>query len=183
MRLFDVYRWKQELYKAFIPIENGRPFLFDMREKTGNITVLLFSSTQPKVLPFGTWQTKKIPDNFYDGNRYLFELTANPTVKKAVFEKDGTKKKQGKREGLHPARYEEWLRRKFESSGCTVTFVTTENLGLRVCHHKGTLVSHSAARFKGMINVKNTQGFKKMALEGVGSARGFGFGMLFLKRV
>lgn len=183
LRLFDAYRWKQELYKAFIPVGSERPFLFDVRERAGTATVLVFSSTPPKVLPFGTWQTKNVPDTFYNGNRYLFELTANPTVKKAVLEEDGTKKKQGKREGLHPARYEEWLRRKFENSGCTVTSVTTENLGLRVCHHKGSLVSHSAARFKGVISIKDPQGFKKMALEGVGSARGFGFGMLLLKRV
>ena len=104
--LFDNYRWKQSLYKAFDTEKNKRPFLFTVREKKGETMVLLLSKISPKHLSFGKWETKRIADNFYNGDRYLFELTANPTVKKATFEDDGARKKQGKRSGLNHALYE-----------------------------------------------------------------------------
>jgi CRISPR system Cascade subunit CasE len=183
-RLFDVYRWKQALYKAFSPVEEDtRPFLFDIRSKSDQTQVLVLSEKAPRVLPFGTWQTKSVSPDFYAGTRYVFEVTANPTMKQALLDDQGTKKRQGKRIGLQPARYEEWLRRKLEDAGCSVVAAVTENLGLRVCQRKGVLVSHSAARFKGVLSVKDPLKFREVAVKGIGTARGFGFGMLLLKRI
>lgn len=184
-RLFDAYRWKQALYEAFT-VSSGSdcPFLYDIQEKKrGEVKVLLLSSLQPKILPFGTWQTKQIPPSFYDGTRYLFELTANPTCKKVIYDSNGKKKRQGKRVGLLPANHEDWLRRKLTAAGCSVEGVSVDKVWMRVCQHKGSLTKHMAARFRGVLNVNSRDFFKAAVIEGVGPAKGFGFGMLLLKRV
>jgi CRISPR system Cascade subunit CasE len=180
--IFDAYRWKQELYKAFTPVYENRPFLFRVIEKSTGTQVLVLSVKQPKVLPFGTWETKVVPENFYRSSRYVFDVEANPTVKHACFDDKGNKKKQGKRVGLKPEAYEGWFLRKLKDAGCEVKAVSVTPLGPKVCHRKGQTVTHLSTQFRGVLHVKDSGAFLKAATQGIGTGRAFGFGMMLLKQ-
>ena len=182
LRIFDAYRRKQELYKAFTPVDENRPFLFRLTEKNTGTQVLVLSDKQPKVLPFGTWETKIVSDTFYKSSRYVFDVEANPTVKHACFDDKGNKKDQGKRVGLKPEAYEGWFLRKLKDAGCEVKSVSVTPLGPKVCHHKGQTVTHASAQFRGVLHVKDSGAFLKAATQGIGTGRAFGFGMMLLKQ-
>lgn len=180
--LFDSYRCKQEIYKSF-QAKNKRPFLFDIKEQKERVVILVLSYDAPKVGSFGVWETKQLPASFYDGGRYIFEVTANPTVKRVLHDERGNRKRQGKREGLLPSEYEKWIQKKMEGIGCSVSSLRIEGLGKRVCSHKGRLSTHDVARFSGILEVQDADKFRSLAPEGIGSAKSFGFGLLLLKKV
>jgi CRISPR system Cascade subunit CasE len=182
VRLFDAYRWKQELYKAFTPVDENRPFLFRISEKNTGAQVLVLSDKQPKVLPFGSWETKVVSSSFYQSSKYLFDVEANPTVKHASFDEKGNKKNQGKRVGLKPEAYEEWFLRKLKDAGCEAQTVSVVPLGPKVCHRKGQTVTHVSAQFRGILKVNDPDAFLKAATQGIGTGRAFGFGMMLLKQ-
>ena len=188
--LYDAYRWKQELCNSIAPIEKAdasgeKNWLcrFLVKESANEEVVYFQSQERPKLLPFGTWETKEIPNSFYKGGKYLFEVLANPTVKVVVLGEDGKRKKQGKREAAHPANYDSWLKRKLNEGGCEVEKLTVTPIGMQVCYRKGERIPAIAVQYKGILTVKNSLAFQKMAQTGIGHGRAFGFGLLLLKRV
>lgn len=93
-RLNDAYAWHKALWRAFPGInENERIFLNRIDSKDIFFQVLLLSRQPPIVQEWGAWQTKKISESFLYHDLYRFELRANPTIKRVVRDKDGTRKK------------------------------------------------------------------------------------------
>jgi CRISPR system Cascade subunit CasE len=110
------------------------------------------------------------------GDVLRFRLVANPTVKR-----------DGKRHGL--LREEEqlaWLARKGHTGGFTLSTggVVVVPLGGRQSHRhdpqRGAvgLVTHVGVRFDGLLMVNQSELFVQTLEAGIGSAKGFGFGLL-----
>jgi CRISPR system Cascade subunit CasE len=183
--LFDAYRWKQELCKAVEPVGKEKiwPCRFVVKEVRNGEIVLFQSPTKPKILPFGTWETKCIPDEFYSNNQYLFEILANPTVKRVAFDSEGKRKRQGKNEGIDPVNNEAWIQKKLEDVGCKMKSVTVDPSGTMVCYKKGFPITNVAVKYNGSFIVKDKESFMKGVIAGIGRGKAFGFGLLLLKRI
>ncbi len=182
--LYDEYRWKQELCKSVNPNELKEwACRFLVKELSGEEIVYFLSQEQPKILPYGTWETKQISESFYENKKYYFEVLANPTVKNVVFDKDGKRKRQGKRNAVHPDKYEDWVKRKLTEGGCEVNNLSVCSKGMQICYRKGAKVSSIAVQYKGILNVKDENSFKRIAKVGIGHGRAFGLGLILLKKI
>ena len=109
-----------------------------------------------------------------DGRVLAFRLRANPTVKR-----------NGKRWGLlRPEEQLDWLKRKGEDCGFCVLSVTA-SMESRV---GGTIHRENedhnlqllAVRFDGLLQVTDPTALAENARQGIGSGKGFGFGLLSL---
>ena len=118
------------------------------------------------------------------GRRFRFRLVANPTVKR-----------EGKRHGLfREPEQSAWLIRKANNSGFKIVESPSgvqENVCItplgRSCSSKRTTtdtltILHQGVRFDGILEVVNPQLFIDSIGAGIGSAKGFGFGLLSLAR-
>ena len=115
------------------------------------------------------------------GDRFRFRLLANPTVKR-----------EGKRHGIH--REDDlvaWMQRKAIDGGfcverhdLVVVPVGRIQSGKK-CPTNGDsmTLSHHAVRFEGVLKVAHPHQFIATLELGIGSAKGFGFGLLSLARI
>jgi CRISPR system Cascade subunit CasE len=116
------------------------------------------------------------------GQVLSFRLQANPTAKKTV-DIDGEKRKL--RVGLmREADQVAWLRRKLEAAGAELLASRVTTLGTQRSR-KGSgeehrLQTHFAVRFDGVLRVHDHARLLGAVQAGVGSAKGYGFGLLSL---
>jgi CRISPR system Cascade subunit CasE len=126
-------------------------------------------------LPDGVTNPKVFNPTFLADRQLRFRLRANPTVKRA-----------GKRQGLYRDEEQlDWLRRKAEENGFRVLNVnlTGEGKQAGVIRHpdeKPRPLTHLAVRFDGLLQVTDPAAFLKALRGGIGSGKGFGFGLLSL---
>lgn len=186
-RLNDAYAWHKALWRAFPGInENERIFLNRIDSKDIFFQVLLLSRQPPIVQEWGAWQTKKISESFLCHDLYRFELRANPTIKRVVRDKDGTRKKNGRRTAVYKEEeLKEWMMVKAAQSGFKIV---GESLGVtapiaQTFWRKGKSGKLSKVDFKGVLNVIERDLFKNSFEKGIGPSKSFGFGMLMLQPV
>jgi len=206
--LGDPYGLHRTLARAFgdkTELEAAR-LLFRLEEdRAGAPRVLVQSLRQPDwvvlerverylaALP----QTKEFDPAFAVGQTLAFRLRANPTVKRS---RKNEGQRQGRREGIY--RDEDrlaWLARKSEQSGFRVLNVMPKGLGQAVekQHDDGTpfkipqvqcrlseqrKAAFSAVQFDGTLVVTDPEKLRTAVESGIGSAKGFGFGLLSLAR-
>ncbi|MDQ3814696.1 MAG: type I-E CRISPR-associated protein Cas6/Cse3/CasE [Armatimonadota bacterium] len=145
----------------------------------------------------GLPRMKEFDPAFAVGQALSFRLRANPTVKRSR-KQEG--KRQGRREGIyHEEERLAWLARKGEQSGFRVLAVVTRGLGREVAkqHDDGTpfkipqvqcrldeqrLAAFSAVQFDGTLVVSDPAALRKALESGIGSGKGFGFGLLSVAR-
>lgn len=185
----DSYDWHQAVWKAF-PGRDGRKreFLTRVDQKDCFYRLLILSSakpTRPAWMPEGpgTWHTREIPPNYFQHKRYRFQLRANPTKKVTAFGPDGRPKKNSRRVPL--VKREDivaWLKRKGETAG-----FATEERSLRILaggrehfSKQGAQGMHSSVDFEGALTVMDQAKFRDAFEKGIGSAKGFGFGLLVI---
>jgi CRISPR system Cascade subunit CasE len=184
--LADPYELHRTLLGAFPDGEDGGPgrVLYRVEPPRGEprFIVLVQSDVAPDWsrlnVPdgylYGPPATKPFDPAFSAGQRLCFRLRANPTVKR-----------DGKR---RPLRGEEeqraWLDRKGAEAGCRVirAEVTPEGAS---CGRKSSggatmTLTHHAMRFDGVLAVTDPERLRQALRAGVGSAKGFGFGLLSL---
>ncbi len=110
---------------------------------------------------------------FRAGDRFIFRLRANPTVKR-----------NGKRHALYTeAEQMRWLERKVTTAGGRL-------LGARVSagqlhrfrDNDGRRVTLFGVTFDGLLEVTSADLLKTAVAEGIGAGKGFGFGLLSLAR-
>ena len=127
-------------------------------------------------------ECKSFELNLQMGSKYRFRLRANPTVKKKVSH-DGEVKKS--RLGLISEEDQvKWLERKFEAAGSELLSIQIIPQGLQYSKKnpakQNESQSHLAVLFEGVLTNREP-GLLLQALEkGIGSAKGFGFGLLSL---
>jgi len=113
-------------------------------------------------------QSKELTPSFRVGQKLQFRLRANPTVKR-----------DGRRLGLYAVEeQEQWLERKARAGGFRVLFVRIrreEKLSSRTGERQAVF---AAARFDGVLVVIDPDLLVKTIESGIGSAKGFGFGLL-----
>jgi len=119
------------------------------------------------------------------GRFYRFRLLANPTVKKTV-ERNGEQKKT--RLGLVSEDSQTaWLKRKFESAGGEIIACRIIPRGLQHSHKnpakQENQQTHLAVLFEGVILTREPARLRQSLEAGIGSAKGFGFGLLSLAPV
>ena len=114
------------------------------------------------------------------GRSYRFRLLANPTVKKTIDSAGGQKKV---RLGLLKEEAQrDWLQRKIEAAGGTVLASRTLPRGFQLSRKNSakdeTHQTHLAVLFEGILQVNDVTLLQSALETGVGSAKGYGFGLL-----
>jgi CRISPR system Cascade subunit CasE len=188
-RLRDSYDWHQAVWEAFPGREGAqRDFLTRLDERSECFRLLVVSPSEPSRPGWCTpgsasWQTRTIPDAFFDQGRYAFQLCANPTKKVAKLLADGSPTKNGRRTPLRTR--EElvaWLVRKATDGGFTFDSQTLRCFprGRARFLRKDPRGLHSAVEFQGTLTVNDSAGFRESFGRGIGPAKAFGFGMLVI---
>jgi CRISPR system Cascade subunit CasE len=118
--------------------------------------------------------TKAFEPRFAPGQRLAFRLVANPSVKH-----------EGRRLGLY--REEEtiaWMERKAAENGFDLArLVSRPPERIRCTTAGGQPATLASVRFDGVLVVRDPERLVAAIQSGIGSAKGFGFGLLSLARV
>lgn len=176
LKITDLYSIHRIVYDLFPKKEDSqREFLF--ADKGGDWKrrrILILSKDAPKIPEFGAIESKKIPETFLDYQNYGFEIVLNPTTR------EGSTKKvlpvKGK-ENLNV-----WFKRKAEDAGFCINEQKLEisNTGVVVFNKDNAECTFNTATFKGTLQVVDKQKFIHSFEDGIGRAKGFGFGLLQL---
>jgi CRISPR system Cascade subunit CasE len=186
--LINSYQLHQAIYHAFPKDGAGRVlYRIDENQRLGTISLLVQSEKEPD------WQKAEYltlclidkaefhaftPD-LKSGRTLFFRLRANPSVKK---QEEG--KKNGYREGLIKEEDQlAWLNRKAESGGFSIISCHIIPEGIAHDDRSGAAndkLRHFAVCFEGVLKVTDEPIFIETVKNGIGSAKGFGFGLLSL---
>jgi CRISPR system Cascade subunit CasE len=123
-------------------------------------------------------QSKPFELELSRGQTLAFRLRANPTVKRTV---DGQKKRQGL---YQEEEQRAWLARKAEQGGFDLLGVRTSREEMLEGHLQRNGNRHAlrflAVQFDGVLQVRDPARLHTTVKRGIGSAKGFGFGLLSL---
>jgi CRISPR system Cascade subunit CasE len=191
----EPYQMHRSLMRSFpddIDREKDRVlFRVDTDLRTGVPTVLLQSTLEPR----WDWleeegarryllrppETKTFDLNLAPGQVLAFRLRANPTVKRKC--DDGRRRRIGL---YREEEQQEWLERKAEQGGFRLLSVRAQNApdvdGW--AHHDDAKhrLKLFAIQFEGLLQVADPDRLRETVRQGIGSGKGFGFGLLSLAR-
>lgn len=188
--LTNPYDLHRTLLRAFPDVADGGPgrVLFRVELPRGAAPFILVQSDkepQWSHLPAGyiAERDTKVLDalTFKRGQRLLFRLRANPTKRAGKSAIDP--RWVGKRVGLcREEEQEQWLARKAEEGGFRLAAQGFRVIpeGKATARKAGQTLQFQAVRFDGLLEVTDPAQFLKTICEGVGPAKGFGFGLLSL---
>ncbi len=200
-KIVDSYAWHKKAWMVFShhpeleernkkheKDKGSTPFLSRYMRKTKHIELLLVSDYEPKKPNWCSaeqWQVLEISDGYLSQPTYFFDLYANPTKTIKKLDENGNYTKHGRRLTLmDDASQIEWLRRKASNHGFVVRNDVPLQIDKPVDHRfkrKGDKGLHIGVRFQGVLQVTDDIAFKKAFREGIGTAKGFGFGLLMIK--
>ncbi len=168
------------------------------------------SPTRPPWCPADAncWESKPIAPSFLEHARYRFRLLANPVAKKVnpakprLARPDGRPKRNSFTRRIALSKREDliaWLQRKAAESGFTVELEGEDEFGRKVellrtvprgrryftkdgegADQEPLRGVHHGVDFEGVLRVTNPKAFAAAFHKGIGSAKGFGFGLLTL---
>ena len=186
--MISPYQLHQAIYHAFPKDGAGRVlYRIDENQRIGTISLLVQSEKEPD------WQKAEYltlclidkaefhsftPD-LKSGRTLFFRLRANPSVKKQA---DG--KKNGYRVGLIQENDQlAWLNRKAEGGGFSI--ISCRIIPERIAHDDRSRAAndklrHFAVCYEGLLKVTDETLFSETVENGIGSAKGFGFGLMSL---
>lgn len=186
--MISPYQLHQSIYRAFPDKSEGGPgrilYRVDRDRRTGSLSLLVQSEKEPE---WGRsdylWEclareheTKPFEPYLFRGQVLHFRLKANPSVKK---QQEG--KKNGFRTGLLREEDQlDWLKRKAERSGFKVGRCRTVPEGMIDSRKQRSEknMRHFGVLFEGTLQVTEPGKFQETLRDGIGSAKGFGFGLL-----
>lgn len=173
------YRVHQRLLMAY---SQERRLLFRIEPGTLNTTILVQSMIEPEwksaFLNFEVLtrepEMKVFDPLLRQGGKYRFRLLANPTMTH-----------QGKRLGLLNEEDQlEWINRQMKKAGCEIIGCHVTSNGLQRCSKNpakdAAVQTHVSVLFEGALGVNVPELLKLALLNGIGSAKGYGFGLLSL---
>lgn len=176
--LGDPYKLHQWIWDS-LPDDSDakRDYLFRSDVAHGILRVLLLSERVPCESADATWKTTEMSPTFLGHGTYRFQLRANPTFRRASDHR--------RLAIFDEAELRDWFARKFEVAGCVVgelELSAPQKLQFRkgAGMRPGTLCAVDAS---GSIVVKDEAAFRAAFDAGIGSAKGFGFGLLLLQPV
>ncbi|MCH5277632.1 MAG: type I-E CRISPR-associated protein Cas6/Cse3/CasE [Desulfovibrionaceae bacterium] len=190
-RLLDNYDWHKAAWQCFPGMPDAdRDFLLRLDWQENGCQVYILSGPEPVRpgwCPAPGWEVKEIAPGFLRHERYRFDLLANPTRKLVVRDTEGKRRKNGRRVPLlHEDEQRRWLEGKGRQHGfCLEDGVplTVEPARRHPFLRQGTSGLHVGVRFRGVLSVTDRELFAAAFRKGVGSAKGFGFGMLLLQPI
>lgn len=189
----DWHRWAWECFPGMPEAKRG--FLTRLDNTGRGFRFLIQSdipSTRPMQCPEDAFDTKEIPEAFFQHPGYRFSLLANPTIKKVIRDAAGDRKKNGQRVAISQREdLMAWISKKADLHGFAVNRETlqtiprprqlfTKRSGQDIIRHHGT---HPATEFTGTLKVTDPIVFQQSVRTGIGSAKAFGFGMLCLSPI
>jgi CRISPR system Cascade subunit CasE len=177
-KLTDGYAWHCAIWKAFPERpDDARDFLFRMDRREDGFRALLLSEHAPVPTAVFAWQTKEVSPSFLGHDTYRFQLKANPTLRRSA---------DKRRLAIYDeVKLRAWLTRKAESAGLAVDADALE-VGVPVNEmfdKNGHRVKHVAVDFAGVLRVTDRNRFTHSFRSGIGSAKGFGYGLLMLQPI
>lgn len=190
--LYGLYDWHEFSWRLFPEKkkDDKRDFLtrLDRAEHEFKFTVLSINKpTMPHWCPQECWRELAIPGSFFQQDRYLFKIIANPTKTLSKRGPKGNKKENGSHHAITQKEdLLKWLLQKSEKNGFRLLDEPELEISPPVIHKlyrkndEGILIG---VEFKGALQVAERSRFIKGIHEGIGRARGFGFGMLVLKPI
>lgn len=208
-RLHGPYEDHQWLWR-WLPVdpEARRDFLFRRHESPDGVRYYLLSS-RPPVEHLGSWSalTRPYAPQIEPGDRFMFELRANPTVR---HDRDGKSRRHdvvmnAKRMALDEhglTRWSEladehrpsqsslvrtacagWLARRADRLGFAVDDTTLMVEGYAQHRERPTGdLRFSTVDFTGELTVLDPEAFRVALNHGIGSAKAFGCGLLLIRR-
>jgi CRISPR system Cascade subunit CasE len=154
-------------------------FRVDVSPHGGQVGVLVQSGAQPNWSSLesmagyltGPALSKPFDPQFAVGDELAFRLVANPAVKRG-----------GKRVSLYgEEEAREWIHRKSEEGGFSLTSVVAQPAEkIRCTTPRGQSTTLSSVRFEGVLRVVDPARLAEAVRGGIGSGKGFGFGLLSL---
>ena len=209
-RILDSYAWHRKLWDCFPDLPDAqRDFLIRIDPLEGEYRLWVLSRTKPVCPRWSAsdgFAVKQIAESFLSHQYYAFDLKANPI--KAVAQRDeigqqiilpNGKRKRGKRVPLvNQDELREWLIRKGDTrcrdqkSGEPVPggFRIVEERPLEISpmvenyfRKKEHSAYHGGVQFRGVLEVTDRERFIQSYQSGIGSAKGFGFGLMLLAPV
>lgn len=186
--MVDSYSWHQRMWDCFPEEQDAkRDFLtrIDILE-TGLCLWLLAlrKPTCPAWCLVENFEVKEISPSFLSHQTYHFDLRANPTKRLSKRDAAGNKLPVGKRMPLlKQDDLRLWLQRKAEAGGFRLVDSQPLEIGPAVENHfskKELHGHHCGVQFRGTLEVTDRTKFQKTYMQGIGSAKGFGFGLLLM---
>lgn len=166
------------------------PFLSRYIKKQNYVELLLVSlykPLKPDWCESKQWHLIKVNESYLSQSFYLFDLYANPTRKVKKVVGAGEFSKNGRRLTLMDESAQRgWLVRKGKNNGFEIADDVPLRIEKPVNHYfkrRGKVGLHIGVHFQGGLHVTDREAFKKVFIEGLGTAKGFGFGMLMIKPV
>lgn len=184
----DSYGWHQRLWQCFPgESERKRDFLTRIDTLEGCFRLWILSPSQPSrpkwCLP-ENFVIKEIAPSFLSHRCFAFDLLANPTQCLVQRNDQGERKRHGKRVPLtKPDDLRGWIDRKGEEGGFKVVHDKSLEIGPMVKSHfrkRDQAAYHGGVQFRGVLEVTDKKKFEETYHAGLGSAKGFGFGLLLL---
>jgi len=177
-KLVDGYAWHNAIWQAFPDRpDDARDFLFRIDRREDGFRVLLLSQQMPVSTKTVIWQTKEVSPSFLEHEAYRFQLKANPTMRRS---------EDKRRLAIYDeTKLRAWLMRKAASSGFAVEPDMLE-IGAPIDEtfvKDGRRGKHVAVNFTGVLRVTKREEFILCFNSGIGSAKGFGFGLLMLQPI
>ena len=174
--LADPYKLHQWIWEALPDDPDAqRDFLFRSDVKGGVLRILLLSARIPASDSDTAWKTTEVSETFLGYGAYRFQLRANPTYRRvsdhrrlAIFDE---------------SRIREWFARKFADAGCEVQDLETTALQRHQFKKDGKTGTDCSVDASGILFVRDEAAFRTAFNAGIGSAKGFGFGLLLLQPV
>jgi CRISPR system Cascade subunit CasE len=174
--LTDGYAWHQAIWHAFPGKPDARrDFLFRADRRADACRVLLLSAEAPASGDVFAWRTRDVGDAFLGHAVYRFQLKANPTMRRSADKRRLAIFDEG--------RLREWLERKAQMSGFAVA-PETLSVGAPLAEvfvKNGRQGKHVSVDFEGVLRVIDRDAFTETFNNGIGSAKGFGYGLLMLQ--
>lgn len=177
LNLKDEYSVHRVVYSLF-PKQDDKTRDFLYADKGGDWNsrqILLLSSRAPKQPAHGELVSKEIPDSFLNWSDYAFEVTVNPV------------ERNGKAKTATPIRGTEkllaWFKAKAPGWGFSVDEPSLQVTKIGVLQFdrqkdgSSFTQTHGTATFIGKLTVSDRQTFIKSFKQGIGRAKGFGFGL------
>lgn len=174
LKITDAYGIHRMVYSLF-PRENEqeRRFLYcDTSNEKAKKQILILSKEPPKAREYGTLRSKEISEDFLHGDIYGFRVRMNPVMRKT-----------GNPKPVPITGIENllaWFHRRAPDFGFQVLDETLQvsDVGVQQIDKGNHLITHSAAVFSGVFSVSNRERFVRSFENGIGRAKGFGFGLL-----
>jgi CRISPR system Cascade subunit CasE len=194
--LNNPYRIHQRLKMA---CDQDPRLLFRVEENDGVTRILVQSQVQPNwQLAFSDFEvlvrqpeSKQFSVQLQAGRCYRFRLLANPTAKKTIL-KEGNEKRKLRVGLMKETEQRAWLERKFKIAGAEVVSCIIAPRGSQRSHkgsQRGEAAkpqgeqTHLAVLFEGDVRVIEPDVFEEALKNGIGSGKGYGFGLLSLASI